>query len=518
MLRRAARTSSAILTAAVLVLGSVLAATPAQAATTTTLTYTVSADDPVTNQWPAIGWDCAVWNNWVNSSRSASVQTLNVSVTGDYTIADTRLDSKDGRIAILAGPYNPADVTNCVAEVDDLETVWLEEGVSYTILLAGLDGELGTFSYDIDGPGDFNAPARAQSEVSLSATPDTVTVGEAATLTATVTSSAPSTSVSGTVEFSADGTLLSIEAVDDETGVATLSVDSLLVGTHEITAVYTGNGTTYSSTTATATELTVAMAPSTTTLDISAPSILTGADALLTATVVGFSPTGEVEFFDGAILLGSATVTDGVATISSSAFAPGARHITADYPGDANNTASSSGPGLLEVLKHPTSVELSAAPNPVAAGQTVALHTQVSSASPGLDLSGRGEFFANGTSLGSVIIDADTGEAALSDVTLPAGTHEISVEYSGNEVAASASSPTPITVVVNKPAVVTPPTEPAKSDKGKTSGTVNALPTTGGVEANTLAAIALLTTLSGATLLLLRRRNNAAFSAVKGSV
>lgn len=518
MLRRPARTFSAILTAAVLVLGSVLVAVPAQATTTSSaITYTVTAEDPFTNNWPTIGMNCAEWRNWGNTSRHAASQSLSVSVTGEYTITDTLLDSKDGRIAIFTGPYNPADVTNCVAEVDELGKARLEAGVSYTILLAGIDGDLGTFSYRIDGPGDFNAPAQAQSEVSLAATPDTVTVGEAATLTATVTSSAPSTGVSGTVEFFADGTPLGSAAVVDETGVATFSVDSLLVGTHEITAVYTGNGTTYGSTTATAAVLTVAIAPTTTTLDISAPSILTGADALLTATIVGFSPTGEVEFFDGTIPVGSAPITDGVATLSS-AFALGAHHITAVYPGDVNNAASSSGSGSLEVLKHPTSVQLSASANPVTTDQAVELHAQVSSPSTGLELSGRGEFFANGASLGSVAIDAATGQATLSDVALSAGTHEITVEYSGNDVAASASSLTPIVLVVNPPAVVTPPTKPAESDKGKTSGTVNALPTTGGVEASAIAAIALLTALSGATLLLLRRRNSAASSAVKGSV
>jgi len=63
----------------------------------------------------------------------------------------------------------------------------------------------------------------------------------------------------------------------------------------------------------------------------------------LTATVTGVStPTGTVSFLDGTTLLGSGTLSGGVATLTTSTLAVGLHSITAVYSGDTNFVAVTS--------------------------------------------------------------------------------------------------------------------------------------------------------------------------------
>ncbi|MDV9203194.1 Ig-like domain-containing protein, partial [Streptomyces sp. Wh19] len=54
------------------------------------------------------------------------------------------------------------------------------------------------------------------------------------------------------------------------------------------------------------------------------------------------TPTGTVDFFDGATLLGTGTLSGGVATFTTSTLAIGTHPLTAVYNGDANFTSSTS--------------------------------------------------------------------------------------------------------------------------------------------------------------------------------
>lgn len=80
----------------------------------------------------------------------------------------------------------------------------------------------------------------------------------------------------------------------------------------------------------------------TTTLTSSVNPSLVGQSVMFTATVSGVSPTGTVQFFDGATLLGTSALTGATATLTSSALAQGTHPITAVYGGDANNQTSTS--------------------------------------------------------------------------------------------------------------------------------------------------------------------------------
>lgn len=75
-----------------------------------------------------------------------------------------------------------------------------------------------------------------------------------------------------------------------------------------------------------------------------------GQSVTFTATVTGSSPTGTVQFKDGATSLGGAvTLSGGSATFTTSALAQGVHSITTVYSGDPNNATSTS-PALTQTV------------------------------------------------------------------------------------------------------------------------------------------------------------------------
>ncbi|MEI2750128.1 MAG: PKD-like domain-containing protein [Ferruginibacter sp.] len=89
-------------------------------------------------------------------------------------------------------------------------------------------------------------------------------------------------------------------------------------------------------------DFTVSQASTTTSLisDIN-PSCFSSS-ITLTATVNPAVATGTVQFFDGVTLLGTATITAGSATFSTSTLSTGSHSLTAVYSGDADYTTSTS--------------------------------------------------------------------------------------------------------------------------------------------------------------------------------
>ncbi|MDB5330005.1 MAG: Cna domain protein [Phycisphaerales bacterium] len=101
--------------------------------------------------------------------------------------------------------------------------------------------------------------------------------------------------------------------------------------------------------------ITQAPAPVTTTTSLSSNLNPSQFGQTVTFTAIlsnnGSGPiTGTVTFYDGTTALGTGTVTNGVATFSSSALAIGSHKITAAYSGDSADLASTSSP-LTQVVK-----------------------------------------------------------------------------------------------------------------------------------------------------------------------
>jgi len=174
------------------------------------------------------------------------------------------------------------------------------------------------------------------STTSLNATPTLATVGQAVTLTASVAGNAPA----GTVQFKDGGNNLGAPVAVGN-GVATLSTNQLAVGSHSISAAYSGDAGNAPSTSS-ATPVGVNASNTSTVLSVSPSQATAGQAVTLTATVTGFQPSGSVTFRDGSITLGSAPLGNGTASLTVGSLAAGSHNLSASYAGDVNNQASSS--------------------------------------------------------------------------------------------------------------------------------------------------------------------------------
>ncbi len=251
-----------------------------------------------------------------------------------------------------------------------------------------------------------------------------ITTGQSLTLTATVTGSG----ATGTVQFTDNGSNLGT-AVALSNGTASFSTTALTAGSHSLAANYSGD-TTHQPSTSAAAYVSV-LAPSTTSLSLSASSITIGQSVTVTATIGGSAAstaTGTVQFKDGSSNLGlPVTVSNGVATLSTNQLGTvGSHSLSAAYSGDAINTASTSSVGTLLINAFTSSTALSVAPGQATAGDAVTLTATVS----GYQASGVVTFFDGNTRLGSASIGNGTASLVVSG--LAEGAHSLNARYAGD--------------------------------------------------------------------------------------
>ncbi len=187
------------------------------------------------------------------------------------------------------------------------------------------------------------------SSTALTASPASPSVGQQVDLSATVTGS--QTTPTGSVAFSVDGVSLGSAKLNGS-GVASLTASSngIAPGSYPFTATYSGDST-YNASTSKALTVSLAKAPTATSLAVSPNPVTPPASATLTATVsrtasgAKGTPTGSVTFSVDGVTLGSAKLNgSGVATLtaSSAGIKPGSYPVNAKYSGDTSDSASTS--------------------------------------------------------------------------------------------------------------------------------------------------------------------------------
>ena len=188
--------------------------------------------------------------------------------------------------------------------------------------------------------------------------------GQEVTLTATFTATpAGSAPMTGTVAFY-DGTVyLGTEpliAEGDPVGAANLSTSLLAVGDHIITATYSGDANYSTSTVQYPVSVLVIHAVTSTTLSASTSPQGTTLTANVVVTSPGNPPlVGTVSFYDGDTLLGTETVTNGLATLNLGPLSPGSHIFRAVFSGGGTFSTSASslvlstdGPQVTRVLRY----------------------------------------------------------------------------------------------------------------------------------------------------------------------
>lgn len=314
--------------------------------------------------------------------------------------------------------------------------------------------------------GTASESVQVQSSTALSVSPPSSTLGQTVTLTATVTPSINGVFPSGTVTFLSGGTTLGTASLN-ASGVATLNVSSLPVGTDSLVAQYGGNAN-FLPSSGTASE-TVNKAGTGTSL-VATPAMSTfGQTVTLTATVTPSSstdtPSGTISFMDGSNSLGIATLVNGVASIQVSTLAVGGHTITATYGGDSNFTGSSA-MASESVGQAASNTALAVSTSTSTLGQAITLTATVTPTINGVFPSGTVTFTSGGTTLGTASLNA-SGVATLSVNALPVGTDSLLAQYSGdtNFLASSGSN----SETVNKAATSTSLSEtPSSTTPGQT--------------------------------------------------
>lgn len=249
-------------------------------------------------------------------------------------------------------------------------------------------------------------------QTALAASTTSPVTGDPVTLTATVTGNSPT----GSVVFADGATTLA--TVPLSSGVASYSTRALANGVHSITARYVGSGT-HMSSASTAVGVTWAQLVTTTALSASSTSATVGSTVTLTATVSG-SPSGSVMFKEGATVLATRSISNGVATFVTPKFS-GAHTITAHYPGSVRYRASVSPAVTVTWAKVTTTTSLSSSASvPFTFTATVVGNT------PG----GTVKFMDGTVSLGSVAVV--NGNANLLALGMATGNHSITAVYSGD--------------------------------------------------------------------------------------
>ena len=282
------------------------------------------------------------------SSKSVTLGTPQVSLTA--SAAAINLNGSVTLIATLSGGSAPIGVITFYQGSNSLQAIDITGKTSATTTVTTLAPGSNTITAVYGGDPNNNSVTSTAVTVfvsvptftAVSLSPALTAQGSPVTIVATVTGNGAPT---GAVTFSLAGTSLgTVSLVPNSMGTAstaTLVTSSLPIGVDIITATNTASGYYLASSATAVAQVHGALIPTTTTLSATpsgtAPA---GTKAALTATVTpaagsAFVLDGTVTFYDGAVNLGTAAITNGGSTIfSTKQLSTGPNALTAVYSGN----------------------------------------------------------------------------------------------------------------------------------------------------------------------------------------
>jgi hypothetical protein len=260
------------------------------------------------------------------------------------------------------------------------------------------------------------------------------------TLTASVSPAAPAAgSPTGVVRFFDGATLLGSAALS--AGTATLPTAGLDPGTRTIEARYDGDGSFEPGTASAAHVIRDASQTPVLALSSSRNPSSTGQSVTLTATpsMSSGAVTGTVDFYSGAVLLGTSTIAAGRATFTTTSLAAGSHAITARYRGLGSVPPVRSDVVVQSVggsgwKNRATSMAVVVAPNPATLGDEVVVTATVTGSSNAAP-TGRILFMVDGAVVAETAVTAISATAARGTLAVPGlahGRHAISATYLGD--------------------------------------------------------------------------------------
>jgi hypothetical protein len=291
-------------------------------------------------------------NNGPSSASIAQTVNLTPTVTAVSATPDPGIAGKGVILtATVTVASGSGKITGTVTFTDgaaSLGTANIGAGGTASLnktLAPGPHAIVATYGGDANDNGSASAPLAlpinlASTSVALTSSASPATVLSTVTFTAVVTGNGGAPT--GTVTFAVDGAAVKTATLDTA-GKASFSDSSMTVGSHAVTASYSGDINDNGSVSTALTQAMHAIATTT--------SLGTGATAgpapqtVLIATVVGTSgpiATGTVTFTNGTTVIGTATLdSTGVGTLLPD-LAPSSYNLVANYSGDSLHSSSSS--------------------------------------------------------------------------------------------------------------------------------------------------------------------------------
>ncbi len=323
---------------------------------------------------------------------------------------------------------------------------------------------------------------KAQTTTALHAAPNPLPAGDPVALTAIVEEIGGSTTPAGTVVFTDTFNNATVTLGSAPLGAAGTAIlnPALAAGAHSLAATYGGDAADSGSASAPL-GVTVQPAATNTVLTSSPDPSIAASAVTFTAAVAGNATeptgpvlTGTVTFSaDGAPIGFSNLNSKGVATLSSSALAPGTHSVTASYAGDASDAPSTSLAINQVVDTIPTTTALAASS---ISGTASLSATVLSNAGP--TPTGNVTFTVGATTLGSAPLDSN-GVAAFAP-TLSAGVYTVAASYGGDSWhAPSTSQPISVTEAAKAFSLTVTPSS-VKLQPSQTATATVTLASTGG--------------------------------------
>jgi len=164
------------------------------------------------------------------------------------------------------------------------------------------------------------------------------------------------------------------------------------------------------------------------------------------------TPSGTVQFSDGANLLGSARIASGQATFTTSSLTGGVRTIVAQYSGDSNFGPSQA--SSQQTVLAPVTMNVTASPAAPIFGQTITLSAIVTASVPAgfaapsgavTFQQAAGSLFGQNTTLAVATLSSGVARGTINN--LAAGTYTIIAGYGGDATWPSLSRTITITVL-----------------------------------------------------------------------
>ncbi|HLJ97628.1 MAG TPA: Ig-like domain-containing protein, partial [Gemmataceae bacterium] len=293
----------------------------------------------------------------ITSSASPSVSGQTVTFTATIGIMAPGAGAPTGTVQFQVDGTNLGSPTN-VSTSGGVTTATF----STATLPLGMHTITASYSGDADFTGSTGSLVGGQTITTTSNPPTTTTIssranpavfGQTISFTATVSTQNSGGTPTGVVQFQIDGSNVGSPVTVTTIGgvtTATFSTATLAVGSHTVTAFYSGDNNFAASIGSLANGQTVAKADTSMVVTSSASPSVSGQGVTFTATISvqapgSGTPTGTVQFqIDGSNVGSpvSVSTTGGVtaATFSSTTLTVGSHTITASYSGDGNLTGS----------------------------------------------------------------------------------------------------------------------------------------------------------------------------------